>query len=295
MRRQHITPRRPLFSVVRFNLIAGLGLLACGSAWSQPYRIPDEQPLTPQQRREAPQTVGQPNKQDKVATQDSTVPIGNTIGDFQTACYAKSSHTNFSQQVACIKGLISGSTNPSHSLSDPDVQLYVLTADKLVDDVQHKRITASAARVELQHTYMEIRQRHEAQRTALQQQQAAATQAAAEAQARAQEAEAQAQLERAQLQARAEAAVERCIDIANAKKAAMFQQMTQQNARNNQVGGIAQGVMVAGGNPVMQLFNNLTGKCRANPNWYETLPMPPTSVVTECEERGAGFTCTTPQ
>jgi hypothetical protein len=145
MGHNHTTSRCALFSVPRLNLIAALGLLACGAASSQPNRIPDDQRLTPQQRREAPQTVGQPTTQDKLSTQHSTVPTGNTIGDFQTACYAQSSRANFSQQVACIKGLISGSTNPSHSLSDPDVQLYVLTADKLVDDVQHKRITASAA------------------------------------------------------------------------------------------------------------------------------------------------------
>jgi hypothetical protein len=84
--------------------------------------------------------------------------------------------------------------------------------------------------------------------------------------------------------------VERCIDIANAKKAAMFQQLSQQNAQNN---GMTHGQAVSGGNPAMQQFNNLTGKCRANPNWAETILLPPTAVVTECEERGSGYTCTT--
>jgi hypothetical protein len=218
--------------------MAALGLLACGPAWTQAHKEPP-------------------------------IPLGSTIGDFQTACYAAESR--FSQQVACIKGLMSSSTDPDNSQSNPDAQLYLLTADKLVDDVQHKRMTAPAARVELQRTYLDIRQRTEAQRAAVQREEAAAARAAAEAQQRAREAEAQAQLERAQLQARAQAAVQYCVEQVRARRQAQY-------SHTGANGQIQQGINGAFGDPVER-------NCATNPNAYQAIPPPP--VQTNC--RGDGY------
>jgi hypothetical protein len=40
-----------------------------------------------------------------------------------------------------------------------NLRLYMLTADKLVDDVSRKQTTGAAARVELQKAYLEFRDR----------------------------------------------------------------------------------------------------------------------------------------
>jgi hypothetical protein len=117
---------------------------------------------------------------------------------------------------------------------------------------------------------MEIRQRDEAQRAALQQQQAAAAQAATDSQKRAQEADAQAQLERARQQARAEAAVQNCILQVRARRQAQY-------AHPNATAQIQQGTNNLFGEPVERA-------CSTNPNAYQAIPPPP--IQTNCSGDG---------
>jgi len=83
-----------------------------------------------------------------------------TIGIFQNVCDAGHGFKTFSKQVWCIKSLIARSGDYA---SQPEVKLYVLTADKLVEDVSAGRLSPAAGRVELQKTYMDVLERERAQ------------------------------------------------------------------------------------------------------------------------------------
>ena len=87
------------------------------------------------------------------------VPAGNEIGDFHNACSANNGFKSFRSQVQCIKDLASRSSSYWSQASSPEVQLYLLTADNLVDEIHEKRITVSAARVALQNNYLDLLQR----------------------------------------------------------------------------------------------------------------------------------------
>jgi hypothetical protein len=80
------------------------------------------------------------------------------LAEIQAGCDANHGYNTFGSQVKCIKSGI----QTSRSMANADsgvVQLYVLTADKLVDDVARKQITVAAARVELQRAYLDFRDR----------------------------------------------------------------------------------------------------------------------------------------
>ena len=80
------------------------------------------------------------------------VSAADEIGDYQNLCDPEHGYATFQKQVACIKSQIERSFNKS----DPEIQLYVMTADKLIDDVRAKRTTGSAARVDLQKVYLDL-------------------------------------------------------------------------------------------------------------------------------------------
>src|ERR1700746_345480 len=107
MRHKHNRSRCALPSTLRLNLMAALSLFACGSVWSQSNERPAENQALQdkydpcanllgagecrdlkQGLEEAGQTNSEPNKREQVSMQNSPIPAGNQIGDFQNACYA---------------------------------------------------------------------------------------------------------------------------------------------------------------------------------------------------------------
>jgi hypothetical protein len=242
---------------------AACALLLCGLTWTAACPVADDVSLTPAQRR-LQWVQGAPLPRPAEEQPQLPIPTGNTVADFQVACYAASeSFKAFSQQVSCIKRLLAASPNPHHSSSNPDVQLYLLTADKLVDDVKHKRLTPAAARVELQRAYLDIRQRQasEAQeqaRIAAERETAQQERARAEEQAR--EGERAQYAATVQQQAIAEAAEQRCIQLATERQDAL-------SAGNSGQYGMQQGMRNLFGNPAVK-------NCRDDPDWYLTIPAP---------------------
>jgi hypothetical protein len=77
-----------------------------------------------------------------------------SLAEIQAGCDADHGYKTFGSQVKCIKSCMS-----LVNADSGDVQLYLLTADKLADDVARKQITVAAARVELQKAYLEFRDR----------------------------------------------------------------------------------------------------------------------------------------
>ena len=88
----------------------------------------------------------------------ATSSASEALAKIQMGCDSPHGDKTLASQVKCIESGIRG----SRALADTDsgnLRLYVLTADKLVDDVSRKQITVAAARVELQKAYLEFRDR----------------------------------------------------------------------------------------------------------------------------------------
>jgi hypothetical protein len=207
--------------------------------------------------------------------QDVALPTTYTqdIAHFQVVCNADHGFKTFSKQVWCIKELIAHSGDYG---SQPEVTLYALTADKLVDDVRTGRLSPAAARVELQRAYLEVLDRERAlgadqQARAAREEQA---QAAAEQERRA-AAEAEAAREAAEHQQASEraAAVQNCIEQVRARQAAL-------NRSQGALGQINQG-LYGGTNPAAER------NCSANPNAYQAIPLPPRQ--TRCSGDGYAY------
>jgi hypothetical protein len=222
---------------------------------------------------------------------------GDTLANIQAECDAARGHNGFGSQVKCIKSGIQNSVGLA-SADSGDVQLYVLTADKLVDDVARKQITVAAARVELQKAFLEFRERTnrknaEASNRAYavrleaqaQQTEVERKQAAAEAEARA--AEAARQYEQAQANAQMMAAIQNCVALAYERQNALA---TSPNAsvRN-----------MANGQQGLRNFAGVTmeSACQRDPNWYRTIPVAPLvqrQQRSHCDsDLQGGFDCTT--
>jgi hypothetical protein len=214
------------------------------------------------------------------------------LANIQAECDAALGHSSFGSHVKCIKNGIQNSRGLATADSG-DVQLYVLTADRLMDDVARKQITVAAARVELQKAFLEFRERtyrktaeasnrQNAARLEAQAQQAEVErrQAAADAEARA--AEAVRQYAQAQANAQMMAAVQNCVALAYGRQNALA------TSPNLSVRSIANG---------QQGLRNFAGvtmesACQKDPNWYLTIPVAPT--ITNCQSMGLGnFNCTT--
>jgi hypothetical protein len=88
----------------------------------------------------------------------ATSSASEALAKIQIGCDSPHGDKPFASQVKCIESGIRG----SRALADTDsgnLRLYMLTADKLVDDVSRKQTTVAAARVELQKAYLEFRDR----------------------------------------------------------------------------------------------------------------------------------------
>jgi hypothetical protein len=96
-----------------------------------------------------------------IASPDLPVPRHDTLQDYENVCNETNGFTTFSMQVSCVKALVNEESSGFVSPRDPDTQLYLLTADKLVDDVNNKRATVAAARVSLQRALIEVESKHQ--------------------------------------------------------------------------------------------------------------------------------------
>jgi hypothetical protein len=178
------------------------------------------------------------------------------IGGFQNLCDVEHGYTTFTKQVACIKSEIASTGYKS----DPHVQLYVFTADKLVEDVDKRRLSSPAARLELQKAYLEL------------------------ARTEKDEASIVAEKERSQQEAidrkeRDQSAIRNCISRATARV---------MSVAVNDSSLLPQLMLVAPNRQAVE------ANCARDPRWYESLPMPRRERVSQCEADGlGGLTCTT--
>ncbi len=235
-----------------------------------------------------------------VAAPDLPVPRHDTLQDYQNACNEANGFTTFSTQTACVKALVSESSDAFLNSRDPDTQLYLLTADKLVDDIRNKRTTVAAARVSLQRALIEVESKHQseaqadrARAEADRRERLAANQRAAEASQRAQQMEMQAadqQRERVQaINMQAEQERESAVEFCAAQVQARQQQYLMANTTQTNSYALGQqlGMLLSGNSP--------RSVCERNPQFFQSMPPPPT--VTRCQRTGsygvAQVTCTT--
>jgi hypothetical protein len=217
------------------------------------------------------------------------------LAEIQAGCDAARGYKTFGSQVKCIKGGIQTSRSLANADSG-DVQLYLLTADKLVDDVARKQLTVAAARVELQRAYLDFRERTNrsiaeageqanAERFQAQRQQAEVErrQAAADAESRAAEAARQYAQAQVQEQANAQmmAAVQNCVALAYDRQNALATSPSPM-VRINAAG--LQGMRGMAGVTV-------ENACQRDPNWYRTIPVAPPvqqQQRSHCDRDGMG-------
>jgi hypothetical protein len=225
---------------------------------------------------EVPQT--QPTTSQNIGTfqePPQTDPMANqSIGTFQAECDAGHGFKTFNKQVGCIKDLIasSGPYGPQ-----PEVMLYSLTADKLVEDVKAGRLRPAAARVELQKAYLEVLDREHA-RDAEQRAQVArevAAKGAEERERRAVQVAEEAREAARQQQALERAdAVQNCIQQVRARREALW-------AHDRSGAAVMQRSAInLGGDPIEK-------NCSTNPNAYQAIPLP--RPVTTCQGDGWQF------
>ena len=191
-------------------------------------------------------------------------------------------------------------TDPTLGPSNPNVKLYLLAVESMADDIQHKRRSVASARVELQKTYVEIRDREaKASREAIetsqrsvervleeaQRQSARSRQAAADREAARREATDRESLEA--LQARA--GIEHCIEMAKGRYDAYLNSLPagQRNLQRN--------MDTIFGAPTLKAA---PAACERDPQWYATIsdPLPrppqPTRRRMQCDPNGmGGFDC----
>ncbi len=78
------------------------------------------------------------------------------LAEIQASC--DTTHKEFASQIACIKRGVR--TSESMAKADSaNIQLFLLTADQLVDDLARRQITVASARVDLQKAYLDFRDR----------------------------------------------------------------------------------------------------------------------------------------
>jgi len=262
---------------------AALALLAAGSSWA----APAQKQCTDEDRREG---LRCPSIRER-GQDDLPVPSGQEIGAFQQVCDAAHGFKTFSKQVGCIKGLISSSGAYG---TQPEVTLYVLTADKLVEDVRSGRLRSAEARVELQKAYLAELDREQARvaeqkaEIAREEERRAAAErerreAAAEENARREAENARREAEREQYSA----AVGSCIGQARERRAAALQAQTAGLSGQDYAARMAGYSLGASLNPGYD-----QAQCQNNPNWYQSIPIPNAPQVTRCQRDYMGqVTC----
>jgi hypothetical protein len=210
----------------------------------------------------------------------STLRQIDAIGDAQRVC--NSSTDTFDRQVRCIKRVVNHSDiDPS----SPAAELYMLTVGELADEVESKSKSAAAARIELQESYLRLRQQQvltaeaEMRIEALRQQEEHVTSdAAANERLRTMTA----QQEAARAVAIRNDAVQTCVSIAKQRRE---QALNSPDVRISRAGNIDRALRTLAGDDTER-------QCTSNPNWYQTVPVPP--AVTTCDSRGqTRVVCTT--
>jgi len=223
------------------------------------------------------------------------VPRHDTLQDYQDACVAQNGFKTFSAQVSCVKALAAES-----NMDDPSTRLYLLTADKLLDDVRSNRATVPAARVELQRALIDAQQRQQREhaeivaiQNAKQEQWQAAQRARQQQAARDEEREdeqrqqiaQQRQREQAQADAQTMAAIQNCVAIARERENALMTSTGSVRANYNMQRGLN---LAFGKTP--------ESACQSDPNWFRTIPIAPPPTVTQrshCDsDQMGGYDCT---
>jgi chemotaxis protein histidine kinase CheA len=192
-----------------------------------------------------------------------------------------------STAIPCIKALLNASQDPIFNARDPAVQLYVLEADKLLANIEHKHLSEAAAREKLLRLLFEAEDRHrpqieaemarQASLRASQDQEAAQQRMAAEAreqqrataeaveQQHREAAEAARQAQNQEAQRRHDDAVAFCVDTADDRLHA------NPTYANGYIGLI--------GFPIGHTYTNINRVCSADPNWYKNLPTVPVRIT----------------
>lgn len=207
----------------------------------------------------------------------------------QAGCDVTHGYQTFSSQVTCIKNDIRLSQVLSAATVSDDVQLYTLTADNLVDELGRKRISPTAARVELQKAFLDFRDRvnrQNAETTAKEnvarsqaQQAAASAQAAQEREhQRLAAAQAAAEAEQREINRRRDDLVAFCVSEANQRLFAN----TSFAYDNLQLGLF----------PIWKgTYHNVDRLCANDTYWYKQVP-PPQKVINCSPGWGGGVNCT---
>jgi hypothetical protein len=82
-----------------------------------------------------------------------------TVGKYQQACEA--TYENFSDMVSCLK---SSARSDSRMADNARVRLYLMKADQLVAQVNDKELTETDARLQLQETYLGLKNQETTER-----------------------------------------------------------------------------------------------------------------------------------
>ncbi len=235
------------------------------------------------------------------ASVSSAFAAKDKLQEFHALCNPHAD-TPLSTEIPCVKALVNASHDPIYNATDPATQIYLIDADKLLANVEKKRISETEAREKLLRMLLALQDRHRPELAAQDNREYMAEQQrieqeAAEGQARL-EAEReeriakrqQAEQSQRQAQANADAAQQR----ENAVSYCIGQVVTK-----NQAYAAAQkspGAATAGQQLGMLLSGNTPRSlCEQNPQFYQTMPAAP--VVTKCQRNGFGqnvqVTCAT--
>jgi len=213
----------------------------------------------------------------------------NILDEIQAGCNAAHGFKTFGSQVKCIE---TGTVGLTIYPNTGDIQLYLLTAEKLADDVAKKKITVASARVELQKAYLDFRERRDRKNA-----EASAQANAAKLETQRQEAEVERRREVAEAQSRsdeaarqyaqAQANAQMMADIQNCVALAYERQNALAASPNPSVRNVASG---------QQGLRNMAGvtmenACQSDPNWYRSIPVAPQTSHCAPDYLG-GYNCT---
>ena len=220
----------------------------------------------------------------------------NALSTLQKSCDSSNGFNTFRSQVSCFKRCLAVVPDGPTSLMDVDNKLFILTAESLLEDIQGKRLTKAAARVELQKTYIEIRERQKAAADReVQSENERSLQVVALAQ--------QQQLE--QEQRRANEAAQAVSEQQAARKTqdaqTQFNECTEQAATRRMAIAQAQRNVNLRNQEIIQARFAVFGdrkNCQRDPTWYRSMPLPlpqspSTSFTSQCRDNGIGITCDT--
>jgi hypothetical protein len=238
----------------------------------------------PTATRKGPPYPPTPTSSPGAITSNASGDVGNSragdrLAKLQSECDAAHGYKTFGGEVKCIENGIRVSQGFSATTISDEIHLYTLTADNLVDEVNRKAISPTAARVELQKAYLEFRDRVNRQNAEI-----AAREDAARSQAREAAASAKAEQQRQEdrrlaaqaveetqnreAQRRLDEAVAFCINTANERIAA-----NPQFRNDNMYLGIWPTSFGA------RTYRNVDKFCNADQGWYRNVPQVPVRIT----------------